>query len=734
MLKVLSVHILLFISLSFISFVGPLYTLTELVSATPEITKKLTKTRKVEKNIPKKIKEKIVDELDFTPSKTLERASSKEKKNIDNTKITFKEVKKLRPQKIKIIAKPTELKVRPIERTKVESNTYELSYRDIENTNQPIKTKQKLQKTAWVKIDLSNLNPAKRIAQKEKLKSNKSKLKKITSSKAKFDRISTVSAATEKSRENLPTEENQYATDSDELVFFDYSEDGKVRTEEVALKPEIILDESPKDSGISEAKTIISNVAIPGAKVNTQKSNDKKSKAKGPFLDRTKKISPAAKRIADAGSAAPTINADKDGFAKGDDPLESAIKGLQKDIQQENEVDYGCLEQEELSKKRRSFESDYSVELTSIGLNTQNFDNITNFEIRFLDDIDDIVKDFGTGRAKLKYKLNSPMNIRRGIVYSAYHYPTTYDFIFEGFKSSFSIPVFEKEKFETYINELGVSDSGAHLLVELDKKTEDVELEINTPYNAKVFLDRDYNLVNRADSDYAFILFIGVDSGNTQINFMDINNQISSKTLYLGAGEIYYEPNFYAQIDSDELRLYEEGLRSKCLKMLDIKSDEITPWSFKNSMNKESLNIHTVGKMIYPLGTRKYYELKHLGKSIIVGKWDEDELIIPSADYADNILNSFDVQEGECLIQLNVTKPILSSYLNALSSQNYMQTNMRFLDENGSFYEEVSDKTNRIFIHGQQEGVVNIKLNYIDGSSQFVQTFCGKDDYLVEQL
>ena len=92
------------------------------------------------------------------------------------------------------------------------------------------------------------------------------------------------------------------------------------------------------------------------------------------------------------------------------------------------------------------------------------------------------------------------------------------------------------------------------------------------------------------------------------------------------------------------------------------------------------------------------------------------------------------MQEGECLIQLNVTKPILSSYLNALSSQNYMQTNMRFLDENGSFYEEVSDKTNRIFIHGQQEGVVNIKLNYIDGSSQFVQTFCGKDDYLVEQL
>ena len=221
MLKVLSVHILLFISLSFISFVGPLYTLTELVSATPEITKKLTKTRKVEKSIPKKIKEKVVDELDFTPSKTLERASSKEKKNIDNTKITFKEVKKLRPQKIKIIAKPTELKVRPIERTKVESNTYELSYKDIENTNQPIKTKQKLQKTAWVKIDLSNLNPAKRIAQKEKLKSNKSKLKKITSSKAKFDRISTVSAATEKSRENLPTEENQYATDSDELVFFD---------------------------------------------------------------------------------------------------------------------------------------------------------------------------------------------------------------------------------------------------------------------------------------------------------------------------------------------------------------------------------------------------------------------------------------------------------------------------------------------------------------------------------
>ena len=52
----------------------------------------------------------------------------------------------------------------------------------------------------------------------------------------------------------------------------------------------------------------------------------------------------------------------------------------------------------------------------------------------------------------------------------------------------------------------------------------------------------------------------------------------------------------------------------------------------------------------------------------------------------------------------------------------------------GDFYDEISYATERVFLMGEEQGTINIKLNYTDGSSQFIQTFCSDSTYLVEQL
>ena len=119
-----------------------------------------------------------------------------------------------------------------------------------------------------------------------------------------------------------------------------------------------------------------------------------------------------------------------------------------------------------------------------------------------------------------------------------------------------------------------------------------------------------------SNRDYLYILFVGVEAGNTIVEFRNSAERKVTKLIHLSADEIYYEPNFYAIIGSDEFAVYEEGLLSKCKSIVNVNPKEIEPWSYKAKVSKESLNKVNVKNMIYPLGTRKYYEFKHLEESI----------------------------------------------------------------------------------------------------------------------
>jgi hypothetical protein len=64
------------------------------------------------------------------------------------------------------------------------------------------------------------------------------------------------------------------------------------------------------------------------------------------------------------------------------------------------------------------------------------------------------------------------------------------------------------------------------------------------------------------------------------------------------------------------------------------------------------------------------------------------------------------------------------------------------LDSDGKFYDSFSNKTRKIIIIGEGQGgsevspdaKVNIKIQYEDGSVQFLNSYCSPNTYLVEQL
>ncbi|HLW56518.1 MAG TPA: hypothetical protein VKY27_03980, partial [Bacteriovoracaceae bacterium] len=76
------------------------------------------------------------------------------------------------------------------------------------------------------------------------------------------------------------------------------------------------------------------------------------------------------------------------------------------------------------------------------------------------------------------------------------------------------------------------------------------------------------------------------------------------------------------------------------------------------------------------------------------------------------------------------------------SVANGLVTSSQVLDQDGKFYDSVGPKSNKIIILGEnfgpidqsQDGKVNIKIDYLDGSTRFLSSYCSPNTYLVEQL
>jgi hypothetical protein len=679
---------------------------------TSETIKKIVKEESNNKIV--KMNTKVNDDNnDYTASiKVIDKVSTK-KSSID--KIKFLSITKKIIAHEKVIAPMAVNNKIKNNYKEITKDSLELSYKEIDDQGEY--SVKKVNHITWTNYEL-NLSDYSNIDKNRLAEKNKIKKQRI-STLTKFND----ETSSNKELPKVTTKEASITNESDELVFFDYDEPQPVGSESHSIvnqkevKQAVVKKESPKYTGISatvksvpsitkDSRLDFSNLGklikkdrVKTAMSGTQKNNQK---ALSGLFDKKKSIKKETT-----------------------DEKIQALFG--------NDNEYACLNAQD-SKIKTKHKSIYNIGLNSIQNNNKDFKKIYNFDIRFQDDVDDIAQDYGEGNIKLEYNLTTQMNMRRGVIFTKSHYPTAIDFVFEPGTMSATIPVLHRDAFDNLTQDYRAI--GGHVLVELDDSTEDVELDADTSYEGKLFLNSNLHIVNRNDSDYSYIMFIGVKTGNSIIHFKKSNNQITNKIIHISSNEIYYEPNFYATIKSDTFSLYEENLLSKCKSLLDVDEEKIKPWSFEGKSSKTTLNTHEIGKMLYPLGTRKYYELSHLNENVFIGRWNSEHLIVPSDDYINYVIGHFDMgnSDSQCVVQLNINKKAKGIYYNGLSSEGPMPIQMNILDADGQFYSDFSEKSERVFLLGEQQGIINIKLEYIDGTSQYLQSYCSDSTYLIEQL
>lgn len=544
----------------------------------------------------------------------------------------------------------------------------------------------------------------KQLIANNELKQNE-KISNVINKQNTIDRISTVLASNEKSI-SLPNYENTRLEEkssmkvkSDDLVFFDYS--GSIESNAIAK----IKNESKSKT----SETTIGNVTN---KLTTTKVLDVSKMHKEPSLNQAKLVASVDKNLAND-------------MATQDDLISKLMHS--------KKVDSQFVERK--SNILQKYNSEYSISPRSI--HTNNIQKtLSSFEIRFNDDIDEIIQDNNSGTISITNSLNSEISIRRAVLFSSGHIPLAMDLVFEPSTIAINPPMLTNEYFSKMLLENNLNGPGGHLLVELDDLTEDVSVENDDGYESKLYLSKNFKVVDPSDSDFNYILFVGINPGNSTLSFRTNKGEVTSKIVHVENDYILFDSNFYIEHKRDKVDLFEEYLLSKKPNPLSIRVSDVKNFSYDTKYSKKAINSIESNRSLYPLGTRKYLELSHLNESIFVGYWDKTIIDIPSEEYMRFIINSFNDANlfGKCVVQVNLSKSAKQIFYSGSNGNKFMKVDKLLLDKDGIFYDSFGKNTKKIFLLGQQQGVINLKIDYIDGSKDFIQTYCADSTYLVEQL
>ena len=364
--------------------------------------------------------------------------------------------------------------------------------------------------------------------------------------------------------------------------------------------------------------------------------------------------------------------------------------------------------------------------------------DVNNFEVRFQDNLNEIYEDFGAGSVEMLTHTNSVMN-RSMVLLKRGYAPTNTDLIVEN-NSKAVLPLIEEEVFNGLLDEVSTNAAHGALLVEFDDETESVALDAD--FEKELLLDE--NLKVTKAENFRYKLFLGLNAGNVFLRYKDFNGVETAKIVHIHERELTFDANLYEEAQDLKVSLYEEGLLSKELSPLIIKGDQVRVFATEKVSTKLNQNTHKLNFKKHLLGERKYLEVNHLEEPIFVGIKENTKVVLPSENFINFVLSNFENRKlgNRCIVQVNLDAPVAEYYVGTESAGSNLVTTTQVLDQDGKFYDSVGPKSNKLIILGEnhasadqsRDGKINIKIDYLDGSSRFITSYCSPNTYLVEQL
>jgi len=467
--------------------------------------------------------------------------------------------------------------------------------------------------------------------------------------------------------------------------------EGKINTDQVSIEDKV----TSQNSSVSKSKKSKSKSE---EMVFYSYAEPKKSKATKPKID--------------------IKTLEKLGFTKNSKPKAKKI------------VDYSSFIQSSYSKKQKG---QFKIQLSSIGKRGRNKGNITNFDLVPYYDLNEVLSDNGTGSLSIPvtshghdYSTFRASVAARGIVRTNFEVSAQVDLLMD-------IPVFEVEAFNNILEKEQVSEEfGSHFLIDLGSDLDSTTIE--GKYKKKVYLNERLRIVEEG-SRYRYEMYLDVEPGNHMVKYMNMKGKVAEKIIHISGGEITYDEPLIERSKHYELDLYEENLISKKMSKIDIDRKFVTFFNKGKGSNKIGLNRYKINIPIRDASFRNYVSVGDEAP-IYLGFRKLKKATLPSEEYVNYIKKLFRLDESSrsCIIQVNLTNFLKDFRGRITSSRDTGSYDVFFMDKDGTFSQEMTGLSERVFIVSHDFGVMNARLDYTNGKTEYLQSFCTDNLYLVEQL
>ncbi|MCP4913746.1 MAG: hypothetical protein GY909_11580 [Oligoflexia bacterium] len=296
-----------------------------------------------------------------------------------------------------------------------------------------------------------------------------------------------------------------------------------------------------------------------------------------------------------------------------------------------------------------------------------------------------------------------------------------------------TIPLFAHNELQAYLDDNNLEGYGGFLLINAMDNIDD--LDIDNEYEHRVFLNRSFKVVSQ-DSEFSFIMFMGVKPGNTTISGMTLDGQVFNKISLITPDEVVYEEIKLVNKSIDKIKLWQFQTMASVLSELDIENDQAMYFNTKNYVEKLNINTYSTTVPVRDTGMRKYHELTHLGESIFIGYNENHDIETPSREFIADLLRTFeqDGLESNCLVQINFSDSIAKIEFEGDTEYGANSMDTLFLDADGRMGKDANPTSKKLFISGMDQGTISVKVDYLNGKEEIFNTFCSPGTYLVEQL
>jgi hypothetical protein len=384
---------------------------------------------------------------------------------------------------------------------------------------------------------------------------------------------------------------------------------------------------------------------------------------------------------------------------------------------------------------RNGINSTLNIKVISAKLGIGFGDYLKNFDLRPHHSSDDFLTDYGEGNIAFTSNLNNDVAVMPVSILKKGRVPTNIDLFFGKSDDEIIIPLIDTNSLNEFFEIKGLSGIGGNLLIDLDKDTEEVEVENHSKYEAKIYLDDNFKEVSES-RDYSFVLITGIAPGNSLLSYRYKGDRFARKIINIKEGETLYEINGYIAEDSQIVEVFESNLMGKKTIPLKVSESEIKFFNSDSEIINRGRNRIEIMELDTPIGSRKYIEFNHLGNEIFLGTWNKKKVELPSRDYIEEMLRVFKFTDltRKCLVQINASKGIESVNIEGSASNGFLNLEKLYLDKDGTFGDEPTELTEKIFIAGLKQGSISMKIKYLDTSVDYLQSFCSDETYLIEQL